>query len=105
MPDIQDQIIDAILPHVAFDGWSKTSFDAAVADADVDPTVASGVFPRGARDVARAWHDRGDARMAQAMATADLSDMRYSEKVAHAVRLRIEAGFKHEESEELLKEA
>lgn len=91
MPDIQDQIIDAILPHVAFDGWSKTSFDAAVADAGVDPTVASGVFPRGARDVARAWHDRGDAKMAQAMENADLSDMRYSEKVAHAVRLRIEA--------------
>jgi ubiquinone biosynthesis protein COQ9 len=86
----KDQIIDAILSHVVFDGWSQTSFDAAVADTGIDPTVARGLFPRGARDVARAWHDRGDARMAQAMAKADLSDMRYSEKVAHAVRLRIE---------------
>ncbi|WP_407494474.1 COQ9 family protein [Pseudooceanicola sp. MF1-13] len=86
-----DQIIDAILSHVVFDGWSQTSFDAAVADTGIDPTVARGLFPRGARDVARAWHDRGDARMAKQMAEADLSDMRYSEKVAHAVKLRIMA--------------
>ena len=91
MTETQDKLIDAILMHVAFDGWSDASFNAAVADAGVDPVVAKGLFPRGARDVARAWHDRGDDRMAAAFAAADLTEMRYSEKVAHAVRLRIEA--------------
>lgn len=91
MTETQDKLIDAILIHVAFDGWSDDAFKAAVADAGVDPVVAQGLYPRGARDLARAWHDRGDDRMAEAFATADLTDLRYSEKVAHAVRLRIDA--------------
>jgi ubiquinone biosynthesis protein COQ9 len=91
MTETEDKLIDAILMHVAFDGWSDAAFDAAVADTGVDPVVARGLYPRGARDLARAWHDRGDDRMVAAFAQADLTDMRYSEKVAHAVRLRIEA--------------
>lgn len=88
---LQDQLIDAILTHVAFDGWSETAFNAAVTETGVNPAVARGMFPRGARDLARAWHDRGDAQMVVAMEAADLTSLRYSEKVAHAVRLRIEA--------------
>lgn len=91
MTQTEDKLIDAILMHVAFDGWSDEAFKAAIADTGVDPVVARGLFPRGARDLARAWHDRGDDRMATAFAAADLTGMRYSEKVAHAVRLRIEA--------------
>lgn len=91
MTDTQDKLIDAILMNVAFDGWSDAAFRAAVADVGMDPVVARGLYPRGARDLARAWHDRGDDRMAAAFEAADLSEMRYSEKVAHAVRLRIEA--------------
>lgn len=91
MTETQDKLIDAILMHVVFDGWSDVAFDAAVTDTGIDPIVARGLFPRGARDVARAWHDRGDARMVSAMQAADTSGMRYSEKVAHAVRLRIQA--------------
>lgn len=91
MTELQDKLIDAILTHVAFDGWSDESFRAAVADTGTDPAVARALYPRGARDLARAWHDRGDARMVAAMEAADLTELRYSEKVAHAVRLRIEA--------------
>ena len=91
MTETQNRLIDAILMHVAFDGWSDTAFRAAVADTGIDETVARSLFPRGARDLARAWHDRGDAAMVEALAKADLSGMRYSEKVAHAVRLRTEA--------------
>ena len=91
MTETEGKLIDAILMHVVFDGWTGTAFQAALADTGVDPVVARGLFPRGAPDVARAWHDRGDDRMVAAFEAADLSEMRYSEKVAHAVRLRIEA--------------
>ncbi len=91
MTDTRDRLIDAILLHVPFDGWSEAAFQAAIEDADVQEDLARGMFPRGARDLARAWHDRGDDAMTQAMARADLSGMRYNEKVAHVVRLRIEA--------------
>jgi ubiquinone biosynthesis protein COQ9 len=82
--------MQAILPHVPFDGWSETAFRAAIADADVDPVVARGLAPRGAIDLAAAWHRRGDAAMVTALAEADLSAMRFRDRVAHAVRLRLE---------------
>ena len=91
MTDTTDELIDAMLMHVPFDGWTDTAFRAALADTGTEPVVARGLFPRGARDLARAWHDRGDARMVAALDQADLSDMRFRDRVAHAVRLRVEA--------------
>jgi len=82
-----DTLLNAALPHVAFDGWSPATFDAAVAETGIDPAIC----PRGAVDLAVAYHLRGDAAMTKAMAEADLSHMRYSEKVAHAIRLRLAA--------------
>ncbi|MBV7394879.1 COQ9 family protein [Mameliella sediminis] len=91
MPDTADKILDAALMHVPFDGWSEESFRAAVSDAGVDPVVACGLFPRGAVDLAVAYHKRGDAEMLRRIAAADLDDMRFRDKVAFAVRARIEA--------------
>lgn len=82
-----DTLLDAALPHVAFDGWSPATFCAAVAETGIDPAIC----PRGAVDLAVAYHLRGDAAMAKAMAEADMSAMRYSEKVAYAIRLRLDA--------------
>ena len=77
--------------HVPFDGWSETSFRAAVSDAGVDPVVARGLFPRGAVDLAVAYHKRGDAEMLRRIDEADLEDIRFRDRVAFAVRARIEA--------------
>lgn len=90
MHDTTDRLLDAILPHVPFDGWSETAFRAALADADIDAVVARGLVPRGAVDLAAAYHRRGDAAMTAALAGADLSGLRFRDKVAHAVRLRFE---------------
>jgi ubiquinone biosynthesis protein COQ9 len=87
---ILHQLLDAALPHVAFDGWSPATFTSAIADIDVDPAVAKTVCPRGAVDLAIAYHVRGDAAMVAALAEADLSGMRFRDKVAHAVRLRVQ---------------
>jgi ubiquinone biosynthesis protein COQ9 len=91
MPDTADKILDAALMHVPFDGWSETSFRAAVSEAGVDPVVARGLFPRGAVDLAIAYHKRGDAEMLQRIEAADLDEMRFRDRVAFAVRARIEA--------------
>lgn len=86
-----DQLVDAALPHVAFDGWSPTAFRAAVADTGIEPAHAKTLCPRGAVDLAIAFHKRGDAAMVAAIKAADMSNMRFRDKVAHAVRLRIRA--------------
>lgn len=84
------QILDAALMHVPFDGWSETTFRAAVADAGVDPVVARALLPRGAVDLALAFHRRGDDLMAERLKAADKSDMKFRDKVTLAVRLRLE---------------
>ncbi|EBA13488.1 COQ9 family protein [Roseobacter sp. CCS2] len=87
---ILNQLLDAALPHVAFDGWSPATFKAAVADADIDPAVAKTMCPRGAVDLAIAYHHRGDAAMVTSLKAADLTNMRFRDKVAHAIRLRLQ---------------
>ena len=89
--DLTDRILDAALMHVAFDGWSELTFRAAVADSGADPTVARALFPRGALDLALAYHRRGDNRMAARLRETDLSGMRFRDRVAFAVRARLEA--------------
>ena len=90
MSDPKEKVLDAALIHVAFDGWSETTFKSAIADSEVDETVARAIYPRGAVDLAIAYHHRGDRQMVDAFAAEDLSDLRYRDKVARAVRLRLE---------------
>lgn len=88
---VRAQLVEAALPHVAFDGWTEATWRAAVADSGVDPVLASVACPRGGIDLARAFHLICDARMAEALAARDLSAIRFRDRVALAVRLRLEA--------------
>jgi len=88
--DTRDHLLDAALLHVPFDGWSKVSFDAAIADTGIDPALARALCPRGAVDLALAFHGRGDSAMLARLAAADLNDMRFRDRIAAAVRFRLE---------------
>ncbi len=87
---MRDELLDAALPNVAFDGWSEATWRAAVARADVDPALARALFPRGALDLALAFHRRGNDRMREQLGEEDLAQMRFRDRVARAVRLRLE---------------
>jgi ubiquinone biosynthesis protein COQ9 len=85
-----DRVLDAALVHVPFDGWSDKTLRLAAAEAGVDPALARALFPRGAVDMALAYHRRGDADMAARLGGSDLSGMRYRHRVATAIRWRLE---------------
>jgi ubiquinone biosynthesis protein COQ9 len=87
----KEALLDAILMHVPFDGWSEASFKAAVVDLDMDMREARALCPRGAIDLAVADHRRGDQAMLTRLAESDLSNMRFRDKVAEALWFRIEA--------------
>lgn len=89
--DTAGAILDAALPHVPFDGWSEATLRAAADDAGVDPALARALFPRGAVDLALAYHRRGDAAMVARLKDTDLSAMRFRDRIAAAVRFRLEA--------------
>jgi len=52
--------------------------------------VARAVCPRGAVDLAVAYHHRGDALMVDAFKAEDHTDKRYRDKVTRAVQLRLQ---------------
>lgn len=87
----QEAIVTAALLHVPFEGWSMTTLDAAADDAGIDRATAHALFPRGAVDLALAWHRRGDARMVERLRTENLEALRFRDRIAMAVRMRIEA--------------
>lgn len=88
--DTKDRILDAALVHVPFDGWSERTLRAAAAEAGVDGGLARALFPRGGVDLALAYHARGDAEMVARLAAMDLKSQRYRDRIATAVRARLE---------------
>lgn len=89
-------LLEAAKPHVPFDGWTAATYHAAVADSGVAPGVAEAICPRGAINLALAYHDEGDALMLERLTATDLGEMRFRDRVAFAVRARLEAVEDHE---------
>ena len=89
--DSAARLLDAALMHVPFDGWTETTFRAAIADSGVDTKLARALYPRGGIDLAIAFHRRGDAEMCRRLLETDLSALRFRDRIATAVRYRLEA--------------
>ncbi|CCQ74373.1 COQ9 family protein [Magnetospira sp. QH-2] len=96
--EIRDGIIDAMMPHVLFDGWSERSMAAAVADLGHDKSMALRAFPGGLIEVAEHYCDWLDRRMMVELEAHDLANMRIRDRIATAVRVRIELVAGHRES-------
>lgn len=86
-----EKLLDAAIPHVIFDGWGSETFEAALRDSGLSEALARVAAPRGGIDLAAAYHKRGDRTMMAELEAADLSEMRFRDKVAHAVWLRLAA--------------
>lgn len=91
MTDLKDRLLDAALIHVPFDGWSDATLRAAATDLGVTAADARAACPRGAIDLAIAFHRRGDDAMRARLDATDLSAMRFRDRIAMAVRFRLEA--------------
>ncbi len=89
--EFKARVLDAALGHVPFEGWSENTFQAAVSESGLAPALARSLFPRGGVDLALAYHRRGDDWMAAALASRKLSALRFRDRIALAVRLRLEA--------------
>ncbi len=88
---VTERLLAAIKPHVPFDGWSPRAYRMAVTEAGVDRAAADAVCPRGAVDLAVAYHKSGDAEMVRRIHAADMGQMRFRERITAAVRFRLEA--------------
>ncbi|MBS3979298.1 MAG: COQ9 family protein [Rhodobacteraceae bacterium] len=88
--ELKARVLDAALSHVPFDGWSERTLAAAITESGVAPALARSLFPRGGVDLALAYHQRGDQAMVAALAQRNLAALRFRDRIALAVRLRLE---------------
>lgn len=91
-------ILEATLPHVVFDGWTQQALKAAGEDLDLEPMDLQRHFPRGAADAIALFSREADKAMLENLAALDLSSMRIRDKVATAVKLRLDAVASHKEA-------
>jgi len=91
LDEARDRMLDAAALHVPFDGWSTATLRAAQRDAGVSSELSAAAFPRGAVDLALAFHEAGDQAMLRRLRTENLGALRFRDKIATAVRYRLEA--------------
>jgi ubiquinone biosynthesis protein COQ9 len=95
---VREAIIDAALPHVPFDGWTQTTLQQGAADAGHDKVMALRVFPAGPVEAVEFWSHLADRRMLAALEQRDLSTMKVRERIATAIRVRLEQTAGHREA-------
>ncbi|MCI2399772.1 COQ9 family protein [Aliiroseovarius subalbicans] len=92
--DDAKRLLNAVLTHVPFDGWTQAAMDAGAGDCGLSPDQARALYPRGPVDLALAFHRRGDAEMVEKLHAANLDDMRFRDRIAAGVRFRLEGADK-----------
>ena len=88
--ELRQPLMEAVLNHAAFDGWSKTALDHAAEDVGVSPEMAELAFPRGGIEVLEMHLADADERMCAALDAMDLKAMRIQDRIKAAVRTRLE---------------
>ncbi|MFZ3034764.1 MAG: COQ9 family protein [Parvibaculum sp.] len=91
-------VLEAALPHVAFDGWTTKLMREAADAAGVSHGEMRLAFPGGITALVDCFLADGDRRMEEALATQDLGALKIRERITLAVRTRIEVDLTHREA-------
>ena len=83
----RDAAIDAMLPNVPFDGWTKRALRAGLASAGMPADEADLLFPLGVVDMIETHSDLADRRMEEAAAA--LTETKVSVRVRAVIALRL----------------
>ena len=87
---LREQLFEAALPHIPFDGWTVESLELGAADLGLDRLAVVRAFPGGSTDMIRFHSARTDARMLEILADRGLSEMRVRDRITAGVRVRLE---------------
>jgi len=87
---LRDSLADAAASEAAFEGWSRTGLEKAGQGLGVPAGEAQRLFPGGPLEVIAFLSARSDRRMVEEMEAADVAGLKIRERIASAVRLRLE---------------
>jgi ubiquinone biosynthesis protein COQ9 len=83
-------LIEAILPEVAFDGWSRAALRAAARRSGLPAGEAFVLFPGGPAELVACFSRWADLRMLGRLEAQTLDALRVPERIALAVNTRLE---------------
>jgi ubiquinone biosynthesis protein COQ9 len=83
-------LIEAMLPDVAFDGWSRPALRAAARRTGIPAAEALALFPAGSADLVACFSRWADLRMLDRLETEALDPLRIPERIALAIATRLE---------------
>ena len=92
---VRDEILPLALAEVAVHGFSDAALKAAAEKAGINSAELKAAFPNGGASLVEAFSHWADDRMAEAM--RDDHAERVRERVAHAVKARLEALAPHKD--------
>ncbi len=93
-----DRIVEAMLPHVPFDGWTTKALTAGLEDAGFDPSAAPLAFPGGMAEVAVHFSALADKRMMAELEKRKVGELAVRERISLAVRVRLEQNAQYREA-------
>lgn len=95
---VRARLLPAALAHVPFDGWTARTLARAAADAGVGHDDLLRACPNGAADLVAHWVAQADRDMVAALGRRDLKTMKVRERIACAIRARLEPLAPHREA-------
>lgn len=91
-------LLEAMLVHVPFDGWSSKALALAAKDCGFDAGLVSRAFPEGAVAVLDFWVTETDGAMLRALESRDLAAMKVRDRIRTAILTRLEMVAPHREA-------
>jgi len=91
-------ILAAMLPQAAFDGWTQKSLRAAVKNTDLPKGAEELYFPQGPLEVIRFWSEQMNAAVETDLAELDQATMKIRDKVTAGVLSSLYAIGPHDEA-------
>lgn len=99
MDALQQQIINAALPNIVFDGWSMETLRAAAKSLSMPELEADRAFPNGVIEALNTWTAQSNAQLAETLRDDyNLESMKIRERVATGVLVKLRAQQAHKEA-------
>lgn len=95
--EIRDKIVTALIPAVAFDGWTLAAAERAALESGYDKDMIRAVFCNGLNDIVSHFADMADRAMLDIL--DDPAHLKIRERVTLAAQKRLEWLSKHKEAE------
>lgn len=90
LEDVRRRLCEAVLAKAGAQGWGVSAMRSAARALGIEDHQVKLAFPRGIPDLLLYYCADGDRRMAEALEAQDLGALRVPEKIALAVRTRLD---------------